>query len=64
MEVTLAKMVSLILFVWFLAWTPYVVMIVWVIFFNARGLSPNLGLIPTVFCKISAGANAMVYGLR
>ena len=64
MEITLAKMVSLLIFVWLLAWTPYVILSTWIMFFKARGLSPVLGVIPTVCCKISAGANALLYGLR
>ena len=64
MEITLAKMVSLLIFVWLLAWTPYVILSTWIMFFNAKGLSPVLGVIPTVCCKISAGANALLYGLR
>ena len=64
MEVTLAKMVSLLLVVWVFAWTPYVVMSVWIMFFNAKGLTPILGIIPTICCKISAFANGLLYGLR
>ena len=58
------KMVWILLFVWMLAWTPYAVMSVYVMFFNANGLSPILGLIPNVCCKTSAGLNVMLYGLR
>ena len=57
-------MVSLLLIVWFLAWTPYALMCLWIMFFNARGLSPVIGLIPLLACKTSAGANAMLYGMR
>ena len=60
----LAKMTSLLLIVWILAWTPYVVLLFWVIFLKAEGLSPLVGMIPTLCCKISASANAMIYGLR
>ena len=64
MEETLAKMVCLLLFVWLFAWTPYATMTCWAMFFDAHGLSPIVGLVPTVCCKISAGTNAMLYGLR
>ena len=64
LEEKLAKMVSLLLIVWFLAWTPYALMCLWIMFFNARGLSPAIGLIPLLACKTSAGANAMLYGMR
>ena len=64
MEVTLAKMVSLLLVVWFLAWTPYVIMSIWIIFFDSKGLIPIIGIIPTICCKLSACANALLYGLR
>ena len=60
----LAARVFVLCLVWLLAWTPYAAMSLWVMFFDARGLSPTLGLIPTLCCKVSAGANAMLYGLR
>lgn len=64
MEEKLAKMVSLLLVVWFLAWTPYATMSCWIMFFNAEGLSPVMALVPTLCCKVSAATNAMLYGLR
>ena len=64
MEEKLAKMVSLLLVVWVLAWTPYAAISCWIIFFDAKNLSPIMGLIPTLCCKVSAGTNAMIYGLR
>ena len=64
MEVTLAKMVCTLLFVWLLAWTPYVILSCWILFFNAKGLSPIIGVLPTFCCKTSALANGMLYGLR
>ena len=64
MEVKLAKMACGVLLVWFLAWTPYAIMSIWVMFFESSGLSPILGVIPTLFTKISAGTNALIYGLR
>ena len=64
MEVTLAKRVCALFLVWLVAWTPYAAMSCWIMFFDARGLSPTLGLIPTLCCKVSAGANAVLYGLR
>jgi hypothetical protein len=64
MEKKLAKMVSLLLFVWFIAWTPYAIMCCWILLNGAQGLSPLLGLIPTVCCKLSAGTNSLFYGIR
>ena len=64
MEEKLAKMVSLLLVVWFIAWTPYAAMSCWIMWFNAKGLSPVMALIPTLCCKVSAATNAMLYGLR
>ena len=64
MEEMLAKMVCLLMFIWFIAWTPYAAMSIWIMFFEAHGLTPILGLVPTLCCKVSAGTNAMLYGLR
>ena len=64
MEMRLAKMACTILLVWFVAWTPYAVMSFWVMFFNGNGLTPMLGLLPTICTKGSAFANALLYGLR
>ena len=63
-ERKLAKKVCILLLVWFVAWTPYAGMNVWIMFFKAQGLSPMIGIIPTVCCKLSAGTNALLYGLR
>lgn len=63
-EVTLCKMLGTLMMVWVAAWTPYMTISVWAMFFDASGLSPILGLIPTLCCKVSAGTNAMLYGLR
>ena len=64
MEVKLVKMACTILLVWFMAWTPYTIMSIWTMFFNASGLSPTIALIPTICTKGSAFANALLYGLR
>ena len=64
MEMKLAKMACTILLVWFIAWTPYAVMSFWVMFFDSNGLTPVLGLLPTICTKGSAFANALLYGLR
>ena len=64
MEAKLAKMVVKLICVWAFAWTPYAIMALWSMFFNAQNLSPAMGLIPLLFCKISAGLNVIVYGLR
>ena len=64
MEMRLAKMACTILLVWFLAWTPYAIMSFWIMFFGADGLTPALGVIPTICTKGSALSNAMLYGVR
>jgi len=64
MEKQLFKMVCILLLVWFLAWTPYAGMSVWVMFFDANGLSPIIGIIPTICCKLSAASNSLIYGIR
>ena len=64
MELRLVKMVCTILLIWFVAWTPYAIMSLWVMFFDAYGLSPTMAVVPTVCSKGSAFANALLYGLR
>ena len=63
-EVKLSNTVGIILLFWILAWTPYAIMAIWAMFFDSYGLSPNIGLIPVLSCKISAAVNVLVYGLR
>ena len=57
-------MVGIILTVWLVAWTPYVLLSAWIMFFGAENLSPELAMAPTIFCKLSASANALIYGVR
>ena len=64
MEAKLSRMVTKLIFVWAFAWTPYAIMAIWAMFFNASHLTPIMGVIPLLFCKISAGANSLIYGLR
>ena len=64
MDSKLAKMIFGLIVVWLLGWTPYAIMCIWGIFQGAKYLTPTIGVIPLVFCKISAGANVMLYGLR
>ena len=64
MESRLSKMVTKLICVWAFAWTPYAIMAIWAMFFDSYNLSPLMGVIPILFCKISAGANALIYGLR
>ena len=64
MEATHAKMVCKLIGVWIFAWTPYAIMALWAMFFDAHNLSPLMGVIPLLFCKVSAGANVIVYGVR
>ena len=64
MESKLVRMVITLIFVWAFAWTPYAIMALWAMFFDSYNLSPVMGVIPLLFCKISAGVNVMIYGLR
>ncbi len=64
MEKKLAGMVCLLMSVWFVAWTPYATMCFWIVINDAEGITPIIGIIPTVCCKISAGVNALFYGVR
>ena len=63
MEIQLAKMVCLILFIWIIAWTPYAILSIWIIVFEAKGLSSTMALVPTVCCKTSAAINSFLYGI-
>ena len=63
-EAKLSKMVGLLIAVWLFAWTPYAILAIWAIFVDASQISSTVGLIPTMFCKLSAGVNVMLYGLR
>lgn len=63
-EVSLAKMVAIILTVWVFAWTPYVILSGWIMFFRAQNLSSQLAILPTICCKLSASANSLIYGVR
>ena len=63
MEIQLAKMVCLILFIWIIAWTPYAILSIWIIVFEAKGLSSTMALVPTVCCKTSAAFNSFLYGI-
>ena len=63
MEEKLAKMLTVLLVGWVLAWTPYAAMSIWVMI-DPKNLSPALALFPIVACKTSAGSNAILYGLR
>ena len=60
----LSKTFMLLVLVWVIAWTPYAMLIVWIICFDAQGVTPIVGLVPVVFCKLSAAGNVMLYGLR
>ena len=64
MERKLAKMVAKLIFIWTFACTPYAIMALWAMIFDAQNLSPLMGVILLLFCKISAGMNAIVHGLR
>ena len=64
MEIKLARMACTILLLWIICWTPYAAMHGYVMFFNAEGMSPITGLLPTMITKFSSFSNSMLYGLR
>ena len=64
MERKLARMVCVLLVIWVMAWTPYATMSFWIMVWGSEGLSPMYGVIPTVCCKLSAGTNTLLYGIR
>ena len=53
-----------LIIVWLLAWTPYAMLCFVGFFLDSEKLTPTVGLVPLVSCKISAAANVMLYGLR
>ena len=64
MEITLGKMACKLLVLWMIAWTPYAVMNLWMMFFSPNGITAVFGLIPTICTKCSAAGNAALYGIR
>ena len=60
----MTKMVCKILLIWFLSWTPYAIMSIWVMFFEHDNLTPMIAIVPTICTKGSAFANALVYGIK
>ena len=64
MELKLGRMACSLMFVWMVAWTPYAVMTVWILFFDPKLITANIALIPTLCCKVSAALNAFIYGSR
>ena len=64
MEITLGKMACKLLILWMIAWTPYAVMNLWMMFFSPNGITAVFGLIPTICTKCSAAGNAALYGIR
>jgi len=63
-EMSLARMVFIILVIWVFAWTPYVVESMWIMFFDGLHLTPELAIAPSLCCKLSAALNAFIYGVR
>ena len=53
-----------LLILWMIAWTPYAVMNLWMMFFGPNGITAVFGLIPTICTKCSAAGNAALYGIR
>ena len=64
MEITLGKMACKLLILWMIAWTPYAMMNLWMMFFSRDGITAVFGLIPTICTKCSAAGNAALYGIR
>lgn len=63
-QIKLSTTFFLLIFMWVIAWTPYAFIIFWIIGYDANGITPAIGLVPVFFCKLSAAANVMLYGLR
>ena len=61
-EISLAKMVFIILIIWVFAWTPYVIQSMWIMCFDGSNLTPEMGIAPSLCCKLSAAFNAFLYG--
>ena len=57
-------MIFVILLVWILAWTPYVILHCWIMFFEPNSLSAEMAIAPSLFCKSSAAVNSLLYGVR
>ena len=57
-------MVFVILLVWILAWTPYVILHCWIMFFETQTLSAEMAIAPSLCCKLSAAVNSLLYGVR
>ena len=57
-------MIFVILLVWILAWTPYVILHCWIMFFEPNSLSAEAAIAPSLFCKLSAAVNSLLYGVR
>ena len=57
-------MVFVILLVWLLAWTPYVILHCWIMFFETQTLSAEMAIAPSLCCKLSAAVNSLLYGVR
>ena len=64
LEKSLFKMVLSILGAWILAWTPYLILHLWIIFGNLEYLKMEFAIVPTLCCKLSAAVNALLYGVR
>ena len=63
MEEKLGNMVTILIFVWVFAWTPYAVFSLWIMIDDSL-MTPGIALVPILACKTSAGLNAFFYGLR
>ena len=57
-------MTFVILLVWILAWTPYVILHSWIMFFEPNSLSAEMAIAPSLCCKLSAAVNSLLYGVR
>ena len=64
MEIKMTKKVCKILLIWFVSWTPYAIMSIWIMFFDQNQLTPLMAVLPTVCTKGSAFTNAIAYGIK
>lgn len=63
-EIKLAVVVIGIIGLWFLAWTPYAVVALLGISSNESYLTPLGSMVPSIFCKMSAVLNPLIYAVN
>ena len=54
---------SSLVLVWFISWTPYTLVFILPAFGYKEMITPDLDMLPAVFCKLSGAINPFNYGL-